>query len=148
MDEKGKPLFMAATAIDITERRKAEEALHREKKFAEDAINAQIDTFFVFNPRTGKAIKWNENFSRISGYIDEEISVMKAPDSYYDQDDLEKANESLRELAATGSATVELSLITKKGKPIPFEYKVSLIEITGGENIAISIGRDITDRKH
>jgi PAS domain S-box-containing protein len=71
---------------------------------------------------------------------------MKAPDSYYDQDDLEKANESLKELTATCSVTVELSLITKKGKRIPFEYKVSLIETTGGENIAISIGRDITDR--
>jgi PAS domain S-box-containing protein len=138
---------LAVFVTDITEHKKAENELRQTKEFIDNAINAQIDTFFVFNPKTGKAIRWNENFSRISGYTDEEISVMKAPDSYYDQDDLEKASESLKELAATGSATVELSLITKKGKPIPFEYKVSLIEITGGENIAISIGRDVTERK-
>jgi PAS domain S-box-containing protein len=143
----GKVDRVAVFVTDITESKKAENELRQTKEFIDNAINAQIDTFFVFNPKTGKAIRWNENFSRISGYTDEEISVMKAPDSYYDQDDLEKANEGLKELAATGSATVELSLITKKGKRISFEYKVSLIEITGGENIAISIGRDVTKRK-
>ena len=146
-DTKGKVDRLAIFVADITERKQGENELRQAKEFIDNAINAQIDTFFVFNPNTGKAIRWNENFSRVSGYTNEEISMMKAPDSYYDEDDLEKANESLKELAATGSATVEISLITKKGKRIPFEYKVSLIEITGGENIAISIGRNITERK-
>jgi len=141
------PLYLANVSRDITDRKQAENELRQAKEFIDNAINAQIDTFFVFNPKTGKAIRWNENFSKVSGYTDEEISAMKAPDSYYDEDDVEKANEGLKELAATGSATIELSLITKNGKRIPFEYKVSLIEITGGENIAISIGRDITERK-
>jgi len=138
---------IVAVYDDVTERKQAENELRQAKEFIDNAINAQVDTFFVFNPKTGKAIRWNENFSKMSGYTDEEIGVMKAPDSYYDQDDLEKANESLKELTATCSVTVEISLITRKGKRIPFEYKVSLIEVAGGENVAISIGRDITDRK-
>jgi PAS domain S-box-containing protein len=142
-----KPLYLANVSRDITERKCAENELSKEKEFLDNAINAQSDTFFVFNPKTGKAIKWNENFSEVSGYSHEEISRMKAPDSYYDQDDLKKAYQSLKDLTAANSVTIELFLVTKKGKKIPFEYKVSLIEITDGQDIAISIGRDITERK-
>ncbi|MHC4397219.1 MAG: PAS domain S-box protein [Planctomycetota bacterium] len=131
LDEQGNVSGVIAFVVDITKRKQAEMELRQAKEFIDNAINAQVDTFF----------------SRISGYTDEEISVMKAPDSYYDQDDLEKANESLKELTTTCSVTVELFLITKNGKRVPFEYSVSLIEVTDGENIAISIGRDITERK-
>jgi hypothetical protein len=131
----------------VNERKNAENEIRKAKEFLDNVINAQVDTFFVFEPETGKAIRWNENFSKISGYTDEEISAMKAPDSYYSQDDLEKAKEGLKKLEETGSATVEMSLITKEGKTIPFEYTASLIETTDGRNFAISMGRDITERK-
>jgi CheY-like chemotaxis protein len=47
-----------------------EKALREEKKFTEKAIDAQIDTFFVFDPVTGKAIRWNKRFREVSGYTD------------------------------------------------------------------------------
>ena len=60
---------------DIAEWRKVEEELLTEKKFTEAALNAQIDTFFVFEPSTGKAIRWNKAFSDISGHSNEEIAI-------------------------------------------------------------------------
>ena len=47
--------YMVAIARDISERKIAEKALDKEKEFTENAIDAQMDTFFVFNPETGKA---------------------------------------------------------------------------------------------
>ena len=70
------------------ERKRAEEALEQERKFIEEALDAHVDTFFVFEPVTGKAIRWNKAFSEISGYSDKEIGSMKIPDSYYSKEDL------------------------------------------------------------
>jgi PAS domain S-box-containing protein len=131
---------------DITEGKFAEDELKREKEFTDNAINAQIDTFFVFDVKTGRAIRWNKNFERVSGYSGEEIAKMKAPDSYYSKEDLEKAGVGIKKLFETGEATVEISLITKKKKSIPFEYKISLIK-SKERDIIISIGRDIARRR-
>jgi PAS domain S-box-containing protein len=125
-----------------------EKALRKEKEFTEKAINAQIDTFFVFDPETGKAIRWNNKFREITGYTDEEIADLKAPESYYSPEDLEKAAAAINNVLINGQGSVEISLICKDGRRVPTEYVVS--EIKDEENnlkYLISIGRDITERK-
>jgi len=130
------------------ERKKVEEALKAEKEFLETALNAQTDTFFVFEPSTGRAVRWNQAFSNVSGYSDEEIRSMKAPDSYYNEEDLKKATAASKEVLGEGIATVELSLITKDGREIPTEYTGSAIsDNEGNPRYIIAIGRDITERK-
>ncbi len=136
------------TITDITERKRAEEALKAEKDFTETALNAQTDTFFVFEPATGKAVRWNNTFNRVSSYSDEEISSMKAPDSYYSREDLKKAAAATEKVVTEGVASVELSLITKDGRSIPTEYRASVIrDDKGHPQYIIAIGRDITERK-
>ncbi len=62
--------------------RKQTEKFKVKKELTEAALNAQRDTFFIFNPRTGRVIRWNKAFNEISGYSDEEIRSLKASDSY------------------------------------------------------------------
>ena len=133
---------------NITSRKQATKNLKEEKEFTEKALNTQLDTFFAFSPATGKAIRWNKAFEEVSGYSSEEIAQMKAPDSYYDQQDLAKAAEAIAVILENGSGTIELEIICKNGKKIPFEYVVSVMynELEQPENF-ISIGRDITERK-
>jgi len=134
--------------MDVTERKKAEEDLLREKKFTETALDAQRDTFFVFDPYTGKAIRWNKAFREVSGYSNEEISSMKAPESYYNEEDLKRAAEATLQIETSAETTVEMDLITKKGTSIPFEYIGSSIKDEHGNlKYIVSIGRDITERK-
>ncbi|MHC4241981.1 MAG: PAS domain S-box protein, partial [Planctomycetota bacterium] len=133
---------------DITEHKQAEEALFKEKKFTEDAINAQMDTFFLFDPGTGKAIRWNKAFKNISGYTDEEIVRMPAPASYYNPEDLERAAAFTQKVLKEGIGTIELELICKDGRKVPTEYRVSIINDEQGKpKYIISIGRDISERK-
>ena len=47
--------------------------LEEEKAFMEMALNSHADTFFVFDPLTGEAARWNRAFNEASGYTDEEI---------------------------------------------------------------------------
>jgi PAS domain S-box-containing protein len=129
------------------EQKRAQEALLAEQRISEKLLNAQRDTVFVFDPESGKAIKWNHAFRAVSGYSDEEIAAMKAPESWYDEADLQRAAEATRVLMSRGQPTVEMSLITKSGARIPFEYLASMVEDQGSGPLVIAVGRDISKRK-
>ena len=131
---------------DISERKNSEIALNIEKKFTEDILNSSIDTIFVFDPQTGKAHRWNQVFSKVTGYTDEELSLMKAPDSFYGEDDLKRAATAEEEVFKEGKSTVEMSLITKDGKKIPYEYTGTSFKNLDGKNLIVSVGRDMTER--
>ncbi len=124
------------------------QALRREKEFTDMVLNTQMDTFFVFEPATGKAVRWNRAFREISGYSDDEIRSMKAPDGYYGPADLQKARLALKTLAIKGVQTIEMSLRTKDNQLIPTEYSGSIIKDDGGApRYVVSVGRDIRERK-
>jgi PAS domain S-box-containing protein len=145
---EGKLEYLSTIIRDITEKKEAEESLKKEKMFAETALNAQRDTFFVFEPTSGKIISWNKAFSEISGYSDEEISKLKAPDSFYNENDLKIASLGINRIIDEGESMLEMNLITKSGKTIPFEYLASQFN-DEHENMKyiVSVGRDITERK-
>lgn len=114
----------------------------------ETALNSQKDTFFLFEPDTGRAVRWNRAFTDISGYSDGEVAELPVPVSYYSPEDLVRASEFITGVFERGSGTIELELITKPGRKIPFEYNVSVFESEqGGPRYMISIGRDISRQK-
>ena len=132
---------------DITERKKSEIALNLEKKFADDILNSSKDTIFVFNPESGRAVRWNNEFKQVTGYSDEEIASMKAPDSYYNEEDLKRASEATKNVLEKSTIKVEMSLITKGGRSIPYEYTATTLKDSFGDTLIVSIGRDIYERK-
>ena len=81
---------LVLTIFNVTAQKKIEEEFLKEKEFTETALNAQRDTFFVFDLTTGKTVRWNKEFKEISGYSDEEISNLIAPESYYREDELKQ----------------------------------------------------------
>jgi PAS domain S-box-containing protein len=118
-----------------------------ERKFMESVINASEDTIFVFNPQTGRVIVWNTAFRNISGYNDDEIQSLKAPNAYYSEEDLRKAEIALKEIMECGKTTLEMTLITKDGRKIPYEYSGTLLKDPDGNRLIVSVGRDISERK-
>jgi PAS domain S-box-containing protein len=147
-DKEGKVTGLLSSGEDITETKLSQELLVAEKEFTENALNTQIDTFFVYEQATGKAVRWNKAWQEISGYSDQEIASIKAKVSYYIGEDLEKAALAERLALKEGSAKVELTLIAKDGKKIPFDYAISRIKgKTGESDFIVSVGRNITERK-
>ncbi|MCP4671898.1 MAG: PAS domain S-box protein [Desulfobacula sp.] len=124
-----------------------EKALRKEKAFTETALNAQKDTFFLFESSTGKAIRWNRTFNVITGYTNEEIAKMVAPDSYYSPEDLKRASIFMEEIEKTGAGTIELDLICKNNHKVPTEYNATVLKDEDGKSkYLISVGRDVTER--
>jgi len=133
---------------DITERKKSEKALLNEKAFTETALNAQRDTFFVFDPSTGTAIRWNNAFNEASGYTDEEILKLEAPVAYYNEKDLKELAGAIK-LIEQGKTTInEVNLKTKDGNLIPFEYVASgIFDNDNNLRYIVAVGRNVTERK-
>ncbi|TFG21890.1 MAG: PAS domain S-box protein [Promethearchaeota archaeon] len=128
--------------------KRSEISLREEKRFTETALNSQRDSFFIFDPSTGKALIWNKAFREVSGYSDEEISSMPAPISYYNEEDLKKAAVAIEDVKKEGKTLVEMNLITKDGKSIPFEYiGTNINDEEGNLKYIVVVGRDITERK-
>ena len=144
----GGQMAVQVVLLDITERKRAEEALLQANEFTDLAMDAQLDTFFVFEPATGKAVRWNRAFSTITGYTDEEIAGMPAPKSYYSAEDMERAVSTVRKIMQGGTETIEMELVCKDGRKIPFEYRASAIaDQEGAPKYIVSIGRDISERR-
>lgn len=147
-DDSGRIIRLYGTVQDITEYL-YEEHLREINEFTNIALDAQTDTFFIFDPATNKAIRWNQAFRDTTGYTDVEIAEMPAPASYYGPADLERTTAFIPHVLAAGVGTIELNLICKNGSTVITEYQVSVISgDTDIKGCLISIGRDITERKH
>ena len=144
-DAEGNLVQVIQSQLDISARKKAEIELKTAKDFAERLLDAQMDTVCLFSPRTGRPIRWNSAFRTVSGYRDDEIASMKVPDDFYSREDLKHLHAATRTLLETGSVSIELPLLTKHGRSVPFEYHVGLIEDedTGAVNV-LALGRDIS----
>lgn len=146
-DDNGNITGTLSSGEDITIKRAIEKELKAEKELTEAALNSMNDTFFVLDPASGKAIRWNKAFREISGYSDEEIINMKAPDDYYDEEDISKTEKAKIDIQEKGKSLSELSLITRDGRRIPMEYIASAVKDRKDKIYIIAIGRDISDRK-
>jgi PAS domain S-box-containing protein len=126
---------------------RTEAALRREKAFTAAALDAQLDTIFLFDPANGEALRWNRAFQETTGYSDEEIARLPALASYYSPEDLERAQTFVSRVLEGDASTIELELICKDGRTIPTEYRVAVIgSEQGTPRLLISVGRDISER--
>ncbi|MFZ3138463.1 MAG: EAL domain-containing protein [Thermodesulfovibrionales bacterium] len=132
--------------IQTAELRRRTEDLLKERAFTENALNTLKDVFFVFDLE-GKFLRWNKAMNEVSGYSDEEISLIK-PADFFLKEDIQQIEEAINRTINEGYASIEASAVTKEGKHIPFEFIGSLLRDYKGIPIGIcGIGRNITERK-
>lgn len=132
---------------DISERKRVSQELKNQKEFFEHAINAQNDTFFVFDPKTNLPVIWNKAFEKISGYSPEEIKNMESLAPYYSKDDLQRVHDFIQHSLKGDNNTITLNLLCKDKTEVPFEYAISPFRFSDQNTVyLISIGRNISDR--
>jgi len=135
-----------ASFIDITERKRAEEALTEAKAFTESALNSIFDIFYSFD-LSGKFLSWNKTFNRISGYSDQELSSKK-PMDFFLGEDIQRIAEAVERIYKEGTSKTEANFVLKDGRQIPCEFTGSILKDGRGNIIGFSgTGRDITERK-
>jgi PAS domain S-box-containing protein len=132
--------------IDITERKRAEEALRLSQEMFQKAFHASPDTMVLHTLSEGRHIDVNESFLRLIGYRREELVGRTAMDLGLWWD-LAQRNEYLRILREQGRVRdLEICVRTKSGEARTLLLSAEVVEIAGQDSV-VAIGKDISERK-
>ena len=145
----GKILIFTACG-DITDRKQAEESLKESEKKFRELFNKALDVIVLSEVQEdmmpGRFIEVNEAAVKILGYSKEEFSNM-TPLDLFAPDSKDQIPKISAELKKRGSTLFEAKSVTKSGGEIPVEVNVHIFKLRG-EDVALSMARNITDRKH
>ena len=140
----GTPKQIFGITNDITERKKAEEEIKKEKELSDKIINS-LPGIFYLSDQTPRLLRWNKALEKISGYTSEELEKI-LPGNLFDQEDHSAFRQALKKTYSDGLADLEVQLLTKSGQKIPFYFTGVGIEYQGKPAI-LGTGIDISERK-
>jgi PAS domain S-box-containing protein len=163
-DKKGAVTGSLGVARDVTERKKAEEALKQSEEYLDNIIDSSLDSIIVTNKK-GYVTRANKSFLTLLGYHEEEVmgkhmaefSPMETG-SYQSTagESVTVTKEQFDKIASTmvllakerKLSNFEFYLHRKDGKVIPVEESiVYFYDKDGSVSGAVGVIRDITERK-
>jgi len=122
--------------------------LQRQRALTDASIEAMTDIYLLWDPVTGRHIRWNAAMRELTGYSDEELGTLPAPDSFMPPEHVEYAMSMVETVLRQGSARLEFDLLTRDQRRIPMEATVSKVDLDApGEPLFLIIGRDLSEPK-
>ncbi len=128
---------------DITERKRAEEALRENELYLRTVLRTTADGFWVVD-RQGRIVEVNDAYCAMSGYRREEILGLHITDLDVDESP-ENVPVRMQRIIANGSEIFETRHRRKDGSCFPLEMSATWLEAKGGRYVCF--GRDLTERK-
>jgi PAS domain S-box-containing protein len=134
------------TMEEVTEHRERERELREQAALLEGIFNAVPDVMYTFDAG-GNFLRWNDRFTEITGYTDEEIRGM-GPMDFIPESDRERVSAAIASVIEEQAVRhVESALVTKDGTEIPYDFSGGPVVDEDGEIIALTgVGHDVTDR--
>jgi PAS domain S-box-containing protein len=129
---------------DISERKKYEEVLLSERNFSNALLNSLPGIFYMFD-QEGRFLRWNRNFTTVSGYSEEELKRILALD-LFDGEEKGYIKEKIEEAFKKGTAETEAHFMHKNGKKTPY-YLTGLLSHIDDVPCLVGVGIDISQRK-
>lgn len=144
--ESGRLTGVIGIAREITERKRAEEALrHSEQKFSK-AFRSSPDAITISIMADGRFVDVNDGFESLSGYSREEVIGRTSFDLNIWRN-LEDRTTMVRLLQETGRVRdLEVEYTVKGGKVLYCLLSAEVIDL-GGIACLVAISRDISERK-
>ncbi len=146
----GKPIRIMGSMMDITERKKAEQAIRTSEETRRLIMNSAMDAIIVMNTE-GRVTSWNPQAEIIFGWKEKEVVGKLLSDTIIPGHLKEKNNRGLANYLQTGKGPllnklIEIMAVNREGKEFPVE--LSIIDIKqGGEIFFCGFIRDISGRK-
>ena len=148
LDATGQYTGAVHIVSDITEAKQAEEALRREKDFAESMVKTAQTVVLVLDTE-GRIVRFNPYLEEISGHRLEEMQGRDWFTTFLP----EPGRDRLRALFLRAIADIQTRgnvnpIVTKDGRECMIEWYDKTLKNADGEVIGLlSIGQDITERK-
>ena len=129
---------------NTAEFKRVEKSLRRERNFSESIIDSLPGIFYFFDD-TGKLLRWNKNFEKVSGYSAEEISNM-SPLDFFQGEDRNRVAKRIKEVFEKGKSSVDADFVSKIGIRTPYHFSGMRLAIDQHHYLA-GMGIDMTIRK-
>jgi PAS domain S-box-containing protein len=140
-NQNGEVVGTQGTAYDITDRKRAEQALKEsEEKFRNYIENAPDGVLVV--DEDGRYLEANDAICRITGYSKEELFEMSIPDTLAPES-LEDGAKHFRDVVDEGRASGDLAFVRKDGTK--GHWRVDAVKIS--ESTYIGFIKDITEQR-
>lgn len=130
--------------MDITQRKKAEEALIQEKDFSESTINSLPGVFYMIDTN-GRFVKWNKNLEIETEYTAEELSRLN-PLDLFSKKDRPRIQQRIEKTFTEGRDSIEINAVSKNGRVVPYYLTGSRITLNGKTYLA-GVGIEMTELK-
>ena len=144
-DESGKPKYMSATAIDITGRKRVEQALQESEEKYRAIFEQAADMIVLLDVQTGTLLEFNTKAHENLGYSREEFQKLKIAD-FEVIESAEEIIEHTARIAREGSDTFETKHRTKDGQIR--EMLIGAKSISIAERVlCLAVWRDVTEEK-
>jgi PAS domain S-box-containing protein/excisionase family DNA binding protein len=130
--------------VDITQRKKAEEALLHEKNFSDSTINSLPGVFYMIDTK-GRFVRWNKNFETETEYTPEEISKMN-PIELFHKKDRALIQKRIEKTFTEGKDSIEINAVSKSGRVVPYYLTGSRITLNGDTYLA-GVGIEMSELK-
>ena len=146
-NEEGKIINYLAIKEDITERKKARQAIEKERLFNETLIESTPGIFFLyeFSDNKPKLIKWNKNHETLLGYTKEDLQRMFASD-FFPPEQFNNVIKAIEKVLSGYESEIEVNVKHKKGYTIPYFLKILAFE-SHNKQYFLGIGLDISNQK-
>jgi PAS domain S-box-containing protein len=140
----GEPEYFIAILENITERKRAEEALVQSEERYRAVVEQAMEGIFLCDAATGEVLESNTAFRELLGYTAGEVRGIKIHDII--DDDRESIDSNLRLILEEGSRFLgERRYRRKDGSLVDVEAAASVISY-GGRKVILDVIRDVTER--
>ena len=119
-----------------------EEGLHAEQTFIQSIIQGMPGLFYVFEEVSGCFVRRNVNWTKVTGYSDDDLDMMTIFDFVEDKDLCECF---MQEVEDQGISSMENLLVIKSMEKIPYIFTGQRLVIDG-KTFFVGLGLDIFDR--
>ena len=146
-DDTGKIAKWVGLNLDITERKRAEEAVRESKEFVENLITSIQDGISVLDI-DGVHIDVNAALCQMTGFSREELIGVGLPHPYWPPEAYEEIETAFQKTLRGEFNDVELTFMRKNGERFPVIVSPSWIKDRQGNVISyFATVKDITERK-
>src|SRR5262249_53970495 len=144
LSEQGEVIGHVGTVEDITERKHAEEALRRERDFAEGVIATAQALVLVLDGR-GRIVRVNPFLGQVTGCDPDQLRGEDWFATFVPHGEACRAREAfLRAPDQQGGSSITYPILTRDGRQRRIEWANRVLSGPGGAAYVLAIGHDIT----